>query len=553
MALIDRRIGLVMAIVLIGFALAVGRAGQLMVIDHASLKRQAAGQQTGDLVIPAPRGAILDRAGRQLAVSTDAADVSATPYIVKNPMAVARQLAPLVGREADEIAAKLADRRRGFVYLARGIDGVAAQEIRKLELGGIDVMPTTQRFYPSKTLAAQLLGFVGAEGKGLSGLEYSWERDLHGADGHRRIVKDGAGEPISTINTRIVKPGKDLRLTLDSQLQMQAEGVLARLGARFQPKGSTAIVMDPQNGEVLAMANWPKLDANDPTEADPAAQQNRALGFTFEPGSTFKAVTVGGALQDKKVTPATVFGLPPTLRVADRVIKESHDRGAISLTVSEILAQSSNIGSVKIGQTLGEKRFDHWVRRFGFGAPTGIDLSGEERGLVLRPEQYSGASMGNMPIGQGIAVTPIQMATAYSAIANGGVLHRPRVVRQVGGDSTTTAAGKRIISEKTAASLRKMLEGVLGAGGTASEAAIPGYDLAGKTGTAQKIDTQTGEYSKSNYVASFLGFAPAKKPKLLVSVMVDEPRGGYYGGEVAAPAFQEILNFALPYMKIPPR
>ncbi|MFY9264280.1 MAG: penicillin-binding protein 2 [Solirubrobacterales bacterium] len=542
-----------MAIVLIGFALAVGRAGQLMVIDHASLKRQAAGQQTGDLVIPAPRGAILDRAGRQLAVSTDAADVSATPYIVKNPMAVARQLAPLVGREADEIAAKLADRRRGFVYLARGIDGVAAQEIRKLELGGIDVMPTTQRFYPSKTLAAQLLGFVGAEGKGLSGLEYSWERDLHGADGHRRIVKDGAGEPISTINTRIVKPGKDLRLTLDSQLQMQAEGVLARLGARFQPKGSTAIVMDPQNGEVLAMANWPKLDANDPTEADPAAQQNRALGFTFEPGSTFKAVTVGGALQDKKVTPATVFGLPPTLRVADRVIKESHDRGAISLTVSEILAQSSNIGSVKIGQTLGEKRFDHWVRRFGFGAPTGIDLSGEERGLVLRPEQYSGASMGNMPIGQGIAVTPIQMATAYSAIANGGVLHRPRVVRQVGGDSTTTAAGKRIISEKTAASLRKMLEGVLGAGGTASEAAIPGYDLAGKTGTAQKIDTQTGEYSKSNYVASFLGFAPAKKPKLLVSVMVDEPRGGYYGGEVAAPAFQEILNFALPYMKIPPR
>ncbi|MFY9470348.1 MAG: penicillin-binding protein 2, partial [Solirubrobacterales bacterium] len=387
----------------------------------------------------------------------------------------------------------------------------------------------------------------------LSGLEYSWERDLHGADGHRRIVKDGAGEPISTINTRIVKPGKDLRLTLDSQLQMQAEGVLARLGARFQPKGSTAIVMDPQNGEVLAMANWPKLDANDPTEADPAAQQNRALGFTFEPGSTFKAVTVGGALQDKKVTPATVFGLPPTLRVADRVIKESHDRGAISLTVSEILAQSSNIGSVKIGQTLGEKRFDHWVRRFGFGAPTGIDLSGEERGLVLRPEQYSGASMGNMPIGQGIAVTPIQMATAYSAIANGGVLRRPRVVRQVGGDSTTTAAGKRIISEKTAASLRKMLEGVLGAGGTASEAAIPGYDLAGKTGTAQKIDTQTGEYSKSNYVASFIGFAPAKKPKLLVSVMVDEPRGGYYGGEVAAPAFQEILNFALPYMKIPPR
>lgn len=552
MGLIERRIGLLSAIFLLAFVLAIGRAGKLMVIDHASLKERATGQQIGDQTVAAPRGAILDRNGEQFAVSTDAADISATPYLIENPPAVAQKLAPLIGRDSDEIASKLSDRQSGFAYLARSIDGRAAQKIRKLEIEGIDVMPTTQRFYPSKTVAAQMLGFVGTEGKGLSGLEYAWEKQLHGVDGRRRIVKDGAGDPIQTITTQQVQPGRDLRLTIDSQMQLQAESVLARVGTKFKPKGSTAIVMNPQNGEVLALANWPKLDANDPTSATPEAQQNRALGFTYEPGSTFKAVTVAGALQEKRVTPETIFDLPPTLQVADRVIKESHDRGGVSLTVSQILAQSSNVGSVKIGLALGPEKFDAWVRRFGFGQQSGIDLSGEEQGLVLRHEQYSGSSMGNLPIGQGIAVTPIQMAAAYSAIANGGILRSPRVVKQLGDQPVRQPRGERIISTKTANSLRKMLEGVLGAGGTASEAAIPGYDLAGKTGTAQKIDPNTGEYSKSNYVASFIGFAPAKNPKLLVAVMVDEPRGGYYGGEVAAPAFQEILNFALPYMRIPP-
>lgn len=552
MGLIDRRIGLVSAIVLFGFALVLARAGKLMVIDHASLKQQATGQQTGDMTVAAPRGAILDRHGEELAVSTDAADISATPYLVKNAPSVAQKIAPLLKRDSTKIAAELAGRDSGFVYLARGVDGRSAQKIRELKLAGVDVLPTTQRFYPSKTVAAQLLGFVGTEGKGLSGLEYAWEDRLHGTDGRRRVVKDGAGDPIQTITAQRVQPGKDIKLTLDSQLQLHAESVLERVGKRFQPKGATAIVMNPQNGEILAMANWPPLDANDPTAADPDAQQNRAIGFTYEPGSTFKAVTVAGALEEKAVTPATVFGLPPTIQIADRVIKESHDRGAISLTVSQILAQSSNVGSVMIGQKLGAERFDKWVRRFGFGRPSGVDLAGEERGLVLSHQQYSGSSMGNLPIGQGLSVTPIQMAAAYSAIANGGVLRSPRVVRQIGGEPVKRPAGRRIISGRTAASLRKMLEGVLGPGGTASEAAIEGYDLAGKTGTAQKIDPQTGEYSKSNFVGSFIGFAPAKNPQLLVSVMVDEPRGQYYGGLVAAPAFQEILNFALPYLKIPP-
>lgn len=552
MALIERRIGLLSAIFLLAFVLAIGRAGKLMVVDHTSLKEKAAGQQVGDLTVPAPRGAILDRNGSEMAVSTDAADISATPYLIEDAPKVAQQLAPVLKMTSQEVAAKLADRKSGFVYLGRSIPGRQAEKIRKLEIAGVDVMPTTRRFYPSDTTAAQLLGFVGTEGKGLSGLEYAWEDELHGTDGQRRIVKDGAGDPISTIDTVKVQPGADLELTVDAQLQLHTEGVLERVAKKFMPKGASAIVMDPRNGEVLAMASYPKFDVNNPDESEPEAQQNRAIGFTYEPGSTFKAVTVGGALEEGKVTPTTMFDLPPTLQVEDRVIKESHDRGGISLDTAGIVAQSSNVGTVLIGRTLGEEHFDNWVRKFGFGKPTGVDLKGEEQGLVIGHKEYSGVSAANFAIGQGLSVTPIQMAAAYSAIANGGTLRAPHVVKQVAGKPADIPDGKRVISGKTSAQLRTMLEGVLGAGGTASEAAIPGYALAGKTGTAQKFDTTLGEYSKSNYVASFIGFAPAKKPELLVSVVVDEPRGAIYGGDVAAPAFQEILNFALPYMKIPP-
>jgi cell division protein FtsI (penicillin-binding protein 3) len=272
----------------------------------------------------------------------------------------------------------------------------------------------------------------------------------------------------------------------------------------------------------------------------------------YEPGSTFKAFTVAGALEEKLITPDTTFDLPVQLQVADRTITDAHDRGPESLSVAQILAQSSNIGAVKIGQRLGVTRFDKWVRRFGFGSSTGIDLPGEQAGIVLKPSQYSGSSIGNLPIGQGLAVTPIQMAAAYAAIANGGILRAPHVIQQVGARRLPVPKGRRIIKAATAASLRSMLEGVLGPGGTASEASIPGYQLAGKTGTAQKPDPVNGGYSEDKFVASFVGFAPAKNPRLLVTVMVDEPQGEIYGGVVAAPAFQAITRFALPYLGIPP-
>lgn len=552
MQLIERRIGLLSAIFLCMFVLALLRASQMMVFDHSSYRAQAQGQQVGDIKVPAPRGAILDRHGDEIAVSTDAADVSATPYLVKDVTATSRRLSPLLGQTSEQISAKLADRKSGFVYLARSVPGWTVSRIEKLGIEGIDTSPTSKRFYPSKSMAAQVVGFVGTEGKGLSGLEYRWEKQLHGVDGKRRIVKDGQGEAISSVDVSKVRPGKDIKLTLDSQLQLETESVLRRVTADFAPKGATAIVMDPRDGSILAMANTPTFDLNKVARVTPEEMSNRAVGFNYEPGSTFKAVTVSGALSDRRVTPSTVFDLPVNLQVADRSISDSHERGPIALSVSDIIAQSSNVGTVKIAQTMKDSEFDEWVRRFGYGKPTGVDLAGEEKGLLLGHKDYSGVSKANLAIGQGLDVTPIQMATSFATIANGGILRPPHIVESVAGSKVDHPAGKRVLAPRVATKVRSMLEGVLGPGGTASEAAIPGYRLAGKTGTAQVFDASIGQYSKSKYVASFIGFAPAHDPQLLVAVVVDQPQGDIYGGSVAAPAFQQILNFALPYLKIAP-
>jgi cell division protein FtsI (penicillin-binding protein 3) len=552
-ALLERRIGLLFAAFLALLLLAAGRALFLGTIKGSSLASAAASQQVSSLELPARRGTIVDRHGYELAVSEPADDISATPYLVKDPVRTAAKLAPLLGVDADTLVRKLADRDRGFVYLARSLPASKGTAVQKLDLAGIQTTAAHRRVYPRQYLASQLLGSVGTDGTGLSGIEYADDKALQGADGERRLVKDALGESLSVHDTKPAKAGSRLELTIDAAIQDKVERVLADVGATYRPHGATAIVMNPSTGEVLAMANWPRINANAPGAAPSYATQDRAVGYTYEPGSTFKAVTVAGALQDGTITPSTPFDLPPQIQVADRTIGESHPRGPETLTTAQILAQSSNVGAIKIGLEMGKQRFDYWVRKFGFGKPTGVDLPGEERGLVLPVDKYSGSSMGNLPIGQGLAVTPMQMAAAYSAIANGGVLRSPRVVRRVDGKLLPQPKGKRIISRKTAQQLREMLEGAFAPGGTASEVSIPGYKLAGKTGTANKIDPATGEYSKFHYIASFMGFAPALHPKLLIGVMVDEPQGAIYGGVVAAPAFGKIASFALPYMRIPPQ
>ena len=544
--LLDRRIGLLFAVFLLLLGLATLRATWLGTVKADSLSQRAASQQVEDLKVPAGRGTITDRNGVELAVSEEATTVFANPMLIKDPTDVAAKLAPLLGRDQSELLPLLSDKDKGFVYLRRKLDPTLGDKIAKQRIEGIDTVSEPNRTYPQGALAGQLLGSVGLDGNGLSGIEQQFEQSLHGEDGQRRLVKDATGKVVSLADTERQEAGEDMRLTIDAALQERVEAVLGQVARDHHPKGATALVMDPRSGELLAMANYPRVNPNDLAASPKDGLQNRAVGSAFEPGSTFKAFTVAGALQDRKVTPETELNLPSQIQVADRTIGEAHDRGAVTLTTSQILAQSSNVGSVMIGQKLGPKRFDHWVRQFGFGKPTGVSLPGEGGGIVPAPKDYSGSSMGNLPIGQGLAVTPLQMAAGFSALANGGVLHRPHVV------AGQSDPGKRIVSPKTAAQVAQMLEGVLAAGGTAQEASIPGYKLAGKTGTAQKPDPELGGYSKFKFFSSFIGFAPARNPRLMVAVMVDEPTNGYYGGEVAAPAFEKIVSFALPYMRIPP-
>jgi len=549
--LTDRRIGLLFLVFVAALGVATLRAGWLGAVRAPALKRAAATQQIQTVTLPAPRGTITDRNGAVLAVSEPASDVSATPYLVRRPLEAAAKLAPLLSAAESDVLAKLSQ-QTGFVYLARRLPAARADKIAALHLEGITLTPSSRRTYPREWLASQVIGGASEQPGGGTGFEYREDKLLRGQDGIRRVVSDALGQPISIEDRRPTVPGEDVQLTLDANLQDKVESVLDGVGQVFRPRGATAIVMNPQTSEILALANWPRVNANDPGGAPPYAQQNRAVGYTYEPGSTFKAFTVAGALADHVVAPDTPISVPAQLTLYDRTLHDAEAHGDETLSVADVLKRSSNIGAVQIALKMGARRFSQWVSLFGFGEPTGLALPGEERGIVPTYADYSGTSILNLPIGQGQSVTPMQMVAAYAAIANGGILRTPQIVRSIDGRAVDAARGRRVISEATAASVREMLRGVLAAGGTASEASIAGYDLAGKTGTANKIDPDTGEYSETRYVASFMGFAPADRPELLVAVVVDEPQYAIYGGQVAAPAFQKIVAYALPYLGIRP-
>jgi cell division protein FtsI (penicillin-binding protein 3) len=554
MRLIERRVGLVFALFLAGLAIAASKALWLGVVKAHTLRGAASTQQKAQITVPARRGAITDRNGEELAVSQPAMSIAATPYLIRDPLTIAKRIAPILRADVGQVLAKLSQQNTGFVWLGRKLPMEDAQRIEAMHIEGLDFVEEATRVYPRKFLASQLLGFTGTDNTGLAGLEHQHDKALRGRDGKRLLVKDALGEAIKLDEQRRPHQGKTLTLTIDDRIQEQTENVLAEVGERYRPaQGATAIVMNPHDGELLAVANWPRVDANHVDQAPGWARQNRAVQTSYEPGSTFKAFTMAGALEDRKVTPDTQFQLPAQIQVADRSIGEAHGESYGTLDASGIIQKSSNVGTIMIGQRLGATRFDQWVRRFGFGKATGVDLPGEQTGIVLPRKRYSGSSMGNLPIGQGEAVTPMQMATAYSAIANGGILRAPRIVKAVGGKPTPLPRGHRVISEKTSATLRTMLEGVLAPGGTASGAAINGYLLAGKTGTAEKPDPIYGGYSDTKFVASFVGFAPAQNPRLLTLVMVDEPQSDIYGGSVAAPAWRDIMSFALNYLRIPPK
>lgn len=549
MRLIERRVGLLFAAFLLCFLVIVGRAFWLQGVQGGALASEALSQQSEIVTVPGLRGSLLDRSGSELAASEDAATIYATPYQVENPPRAAEKIASILELDKGDVLRDLtAD--SGFSYIAHKVSLEQAGRIERLGLEGIGELPDSRRTYPQGEMAGQVVGAVGSENQGLTGLEAGEESVLQGEDGERRIVTDALGDPIRLETVNEASDGEDIQLTLDPLIQKETERALAGVGESYSPKGATAIVMDPHSSKILAMANWPPVDPNDLSTASNDDLINRATGFTYEPGSTFKAFTVAAALEEKLVTPTSSFVLPPTIQVADRVIEDSHPRGTETLSVAEILAHSSNVGAVTIGLEVGAEKFSRWINRFGFGRPTGVQFPAEEQGLVPELDEYSGSSMGNLPIGQGLSVTPMQMMAGYAAIADDGILKQPQLIERVGDEEVHEPKGHRVIDADVAAQVREMLEGVLAPGGTASEVSVPGYTLAGKTGTAEVAEN--GTYSETKYVASFIGFAPASDPKFLAAVIVDQPQGEIYGGSVAAPAFGEIASFALPYLGVAP-
>jgi cell division protein FtsI (penicillin-binding protein 3) len=546
LALIDRRIGVLFIAFVALLGLALARATYLGSVRAGSLERAAATQQVSDVVVPAARGAITDRTGAELAMNVSADDIVADPYLIKDPATASAELSAALGMPQLTVLSRITRAHTGYVLLAHLVPSAQANLVAKLHIAGINLAPQTKRVYPRGAEAAQIVGTVHSSGAGASGIEYRYNNVLEGSDGLRRIVSDAIGQPISITDLRAARPGKTVALTIDSGLQQEVERVLAQVGSTYSPKSATAIAVEPSTGAILALANWRSGSADSSTGPD-----DLAIGLNYEPGSTFKAITVAGALQDGLVTPSTQFDIPPVLQFADRQIHDAESHGYVNYTVANILKYSSNIGADLIGMRLGKQRFDYWVRRFGFGQPTGVDLPGEQSGIVLHWWQYSGSSMANLPFGQGESVTPMQMVAAYDAIADGGILRAPHVVESVGGRAQAPPRGRRIISPTTASELRDMLRGVFADGGTASGAEISGYDMAGKTGTANIA--VGGHYSDSAYVASFIGMVPTDHPRLVVAVVVNQPQGSIFGGSVAAPAFQQIVGWAVPYLGLPPR
>jgi cell division protein FtsI/penicillin-binding protein 2 len=549
----NRRIRLLGAVLALALAGALARAGWIQVVRAGSLAKLADAQQTQTITVAAPRGTIVDRNNFELATNEKTVTVYADPKLVTSPAPELRRAAEVLGLDEQvetELLGKLADRTSRFVYIARQAPVAKARRLERLKLAGFGFTSESKRIYPQGSLAAQLVGFSGVENHGLTGLELMYDHSLVGRDGKRTVVRDPAGRVIDAQSTTYEKPGSDLTLTIDNAIQLYVQQVLAETRKTWQARSASAVVLDPHSGEVLAMATAPTYNAN----SLPSSQEllrNRTVTDAYEPGSTFKLVTVAGALSEGVVTPQTSFTLPYSITVADRTIHDSHARGTERLTVSEILSQSSNVGAVEISQRLGAEGLARWIKRFGFGEKTGIDFPGESKGIALPLSQWYGSTAATISFGQGIAVTPIQLAAAYAAIANDGVWVQPHIVARIGGKSASTPKRHRLVKSVVATQLMSMLRNVVDEG-TGTQAEIPNYSVAGKTGTAQKPDPRTGDYSPYKYVASFVGIVPASDPRLVILVTVDEPRSSIWGGSVAAPAFKQIALDCLRYLEVAP-
>ncbi len=547
----NRRIRLLLAAFVLIFAATLARAAWLQGVSAASLGKMAQRQHRESIPLPAGRGTIYDRTGVQLAIGEQTTTVFGDPREITEPRKIAVAAHKLLGADANQLYPQLLNRKTSFVYIARFADPKAAARFLQRKFTGVGSYPEEKRAYPQGTVGAQLVGYAGTDNKGLAGLEVQYDKSLAGKPGQQTVIRDPFGRAINVISSTVEREGSDVFTTLDHTMQADAEAVLRQTVSKWGAKSATAIVLDPRTGAILAMAQAPGYDANKANRVPFDIQRNRAVTDTYEPGSTFKLVTIAGALSGGIVTPRTTFRLPYSIRVADRVVHDAEFRGTETMSVAHILSHSSNVGAITIAEKLGSSELADWITRFGFGKTTGLDFPGESPGQVLPLDKWSGSTIGNVPIGQGIAVTPIQMAAAYAAIANGGVWVEPHLVDRVGGRVVRHRAHRRIVSRAIDAQLKAMLTNVVDEhGATGNEAQIPGYTVAGKTGTAQKPGPNG--YTTGKYVASFVGMVPVAKPRLVILVTVDEPHGNIFGGVVAAPAFAQIAKFDLQLLEVQP-
>src|SRR5215211_5015001 len=527
--------------------------------QHDVLTNRARQQQQNSIETSPQRGELLDRQGRQLARSVQTVSLFLDPdgldteTLDRNAQQLAQALGLKQADLAKEFREAYAEKRR-FIWIARRLDAAYAEKIVAMKLPGLQTQLEPKRYYPNGPLAAHVLGYVGLDGQGLGGVEQFYNAKISGEPGRLFLEKDAKGKPYESYEIAS-KPGQTVVLTIDQTIQYQAEQALQAAVQRSRAKSGTVIVLDPRSGEILALANAPTFDPNKVADAKPETRSNWALQNIYEPGSTFKVVAFSAAIEKKLAKPEDHIDCQMgAITVAGRVVHDHHPFG--SLTIAEALAKSSNVAAIKLGLRVGDEAMAEMMKRFGFGARTGIELPGETNGILRKVERWQPSSIGSLAIGQEVGVTPVQMVAAFGALANDGVRIAPHLIREVRNAEGAVVyraepEQRRVISAETAIALRGMLEGVT-LRGTAKQAQLDGYSAAGKTGTAQKIDPKTRSYSATKHVASFVGFAPVSNPQVVIIVVIDEPAGAYHGGDVAAPVFREVAEQILPNLGVMP-
>ena len=533
------------------------RLFQLQALDAPQLAATAAENRTRTLILPAQRGEITDRKGAPLAITVDARDITVDQTMVIDPVGTANAIAGITGADVATLIPELSGDRK-FNYVLKKITPEQWTKIKELKLPGIFSEKTTKRIYPSNTLASSTIGFIGGEDKGLAGLEYGFEKELAGSQGEVTVEISAGGRPLPSgiASEKKPVPGMGIRLTIDRDLQFVAEQALAARVEYAQADSGTLVAISPKTGKILALATYPTFDANKPSDAAEGVTVNHALVDAYEPGSTAKVMTMAGLLNEGVANPTTPFTIPPVLKRNGKTFHDHDPHPTLKLTMTGVLAKSSNIGTIQASELMGAEKFDSYLRKFGVGQATGMQFPGESKGRLPKLDKWSGTSFPTFAFGQGYMVTAVQIASMYATIANDGVRINPSLIEgyvMPNGQYQAAAEPERteVISVAAAKTLREMMETVVSDEGTAPLAEIPGYRVAGKTGTAQVVDPACKCYSKE-VIASFIGMAPAEDPEIVVAVAIHHPRNGRWGGLLAGPVFKEVAQYSLQQLNIPP-